>query len=92
MEVIVKSTLGNKPKEVTNRFHIDSLSSVEALYKMVVTDKTCSLKREDGQEVQVVSNGCIHVEVFNQKQLLVDWANMKVDEFPLGGQFAKSSI
>lgn len=92
MEVVVRSVLGNKPKEVTNRFHIDSISSVEALNKMVVTDKTCSLIRQDGKEVQIVYNGTIQTEVFNQKQLLVDWANMLTDEFPLGGQFAKSSI
>jgi hypothetical protein len=92
MKVLVKSILGNKHKEVTNWHYIENLSSVEALNKMVVCDKTCSLIRKDGKEVQIVYNGTIQTEVFNQKQLLVDWANMLTDEFPLGGQFAKSSI
>lgn len=92
MEVIVKSVLGNKPKEVSNVFYVENVGSVEALYKMIVTDKTAILMREDGQEVQIVANGIIYTEAFNQKQLLVDWCNHVVDEFPIGGQFAKSAI
>ena len=92
MKVVIKSVLGNKPKEVRNEFYVENLSSIEALYKMVVTDKTCSLTRADGKEVPIVANGCIYTEVFNQKQLLVDWCNLKVDTFPEAGEYAKSSI
>jgi len=92
MKVTISSTLGSIPKEVKNEFYVENLSSIDALLKMVVTDKVASLKRQDGKEIFIVNNGCIYTEVYNQKQLLVDWCNLKVDEFPEAGEYAKSSI
>lgn len=92
MFITVTSTLGNKPKTVKNGMHIDAMSSIDALLKMVVTDKEAIIQRKDGRELQIVYHGCIYTEVFNQKELLLDWINLKVDTFPEGGIYAQSSI
>lgn len=92
MRVTVTSVLGNKPKEIKNVFEISSISDVEKLIRACVTDRTAVVKRQDGKEVSIVNNGTVYTEVYNQKQLLADWCTQLVDEFPVGGQFAKSSI
>lgn len=92
MKVRLISILGNKSKEVRNTFDISSIEDVEALIKACIIDKRANITREDGAEVSIVENGCVHIEVFNQKQLLVDWCNQKTNEFPLGGIYVTSSI
>jgi len=92
MKVKVTSLLGNKPKTVVNTFPMVSLQDVDKLLRAVVTDRTATVTRADGQETTIVHIGCIRTEVFNQKQLLLDWAQGLVDEFPQGGAYATSSI
>ncbi len=92
MQVTVTSILGNRPKQVVNTFEVSSVADVEKLIKACITDRTAVIKRQDGMELFVVDNGCVFTEVYNQKALLVDWCNLEVDEFPLGGAYAKSSI
>jgi hypothetical protein len=92
MKVTLTSILGNKPKEVRNVFEVASVDDADKLIKACITDKHASIKRSDGKEIPIVANGCVYIEVFNQKNLLVDWCNQRVDEFPNGGMYAKSSI
>ena len=92
MKVTVTSLLGNLPKEVKNTFEVVNTSDVDKLVRACVTDRVAVVKRQDGKEVSIVNNGTVYTEVYNQKQLLADWCSQLVDEFPIGGAFAKSSI
>lgn len=92
MKVKVKSLLGNQPKWVTNYMSVDSISDLDKLVRSVVIDRSATIIREDGKETEIVSVGTVHTEVYNQKQLLVDWCNLKVDEFPIGGEYQKASV
>lgn len=92
MKVTVTSLLGNQPKEVKNTFEVYTAQDVDTLVKACITDRTATIKRQDGKETQIVYNGTVHTEVYNQKQLLVDWCSQRIDEFPLGGVYATASI
>lgn len=92
MKVTVTSVPGNKPKEIKNVFEVSSTGDVDKLVRACITDRSAVVKRQDGKEIAIVNNGTVYTEVYNQKQLLADWCELKVDEFPIGGVFAKSSI
>jgi hypothetical protein len=92
MKVIVKSLLGNAPKWIVNTMEVSSTSDLDKLIKAVITDRSVILTRVDGLETEIVSVGAVRLEVYNQKQLLVDWCNQLVDEFPSGGGYAKATI
>lgn len=92
MKVKVISLLGNKPKYVTNLHNVETEADVNSLLRMVITDRSATITREDGKETDIVYNGTVRDEVYNQKKLLVDWCNMQVDEFPEGGMYARASI
>ena len=92
MKVTVTSVLGNQPKEVKNVFEVATSVDVEKLVRACITDRTAVVKRQDGKEVAIVNNGSVYTEVYNQKQLLADWCTQLVDEFPIGGAYATSSI
>jgi len=92
MNVRVTSRMCTSPKTVKNLFSINNIDDVDKLCKAVVSDSSAIITRSDGKEVSVVCGGFIHTEVFNQKQLLADWCNLVVDEFPSGGEYTKASI
>jgi hypothetical protein len=92
MKIKATSLLGNMPKYVDNKFEVSSLKDLDVLFKAVVTNRNCVLTRPDGKELTIVHRGSLYTEVYNQKQLLLDWCNEKVDEFPNGGMYAKASI
>lgn len=92
MKVKVKSLLCNQPRWVTNYMPVDSIGDLDKLIRSVVIDRSAIIIREDGKETEVVSVGTVQTEVYNQKQLLVDWCNLRVDEFPIGGEYQKASV
>jgi hypothetical protein len=92
MRVQIKSLLGNQSKIVNNIHEVDTISDIDSLLKYVVTTRTTTIIRADGKETTIVYIGAIRTEVYNQKQLLVDWCNLRVDEFPKTGAYANASI
>jgi hypothetical protein len=92
MRVQITSLLGNQSKIVNNIHEVDTISDIDSLLKYVVTTRTTTIIRADGKETTIVYIGAIRTEVYNQKQLLVDWCNLRVDEFPKTGAYANASI
>lgn len=92
MKVRVNSLLGNTPKWVSNTMEVSNISDLDKLIKAVITDRSVILTRSDGLETEIVNVGAVRLEVYNQKELLVDWCNLRIDEFPLGGEYAKATI
>jgi hypothetical protein len=92
MRVKIKSLLGNQSKIVNNPHEVDTISDIDRLLKYAVTNRTTTIIRADGKETTIVYIGAIRTEVYNQKQLLVDWCNLRVDEFPKTGAYANASI
>ena len=92
MKVKIKSLLCNQPKWVTNYMPVNTIGDLDRLIRSVVVDRSATIVRDDGKETEIVYNGTVRTEVYNQKQLLVDWCNMQVDEFPSGGEYSRSSI
>ena len=91
MNIKVVSRLGNNSREVTNRFEINNTDDVDRLLKAVVSDRTTIAHRSDGKSVSIVDNGCIRIEVYNEKQALVDFLNNTREEW-LGHDYTKASI
>lgn len=92
MKVKITSLLGAKQKFVMNVASISCISDLNAIIRSVVTDRSATLTRSDGKETMIVHCGTIRDEVYNQKQLLVDWCNLLVDEFPEGGLYRGASV
>ena len=92
MRVQITSLLGNQSKIVNNIHEVDTISDIDSLLKYVVTTRTTTIIRADGKETTIIYIGAIRTEVYNQKQLLVDWCNLRVDEFPKTGAYANASI
>lgn len=92
MKVKIKSLLCNQPKWVTNYMPVTTIGDLDRLIRSVVVDRSATIIRDDGKETEIVYNGTVRTEVYNQKQLLVNWCNMQVDEFPSGGEYSRSSI
>jgi hypothetical protein len=92
MKVKIESLLCNKPKWVSNYLDVNSIGDLDKVIRMVVTDRSAILTREDGKSTEIVNTGCVRTEIWNQKQLLVDWLNLRVDDFPEAGKYIKSSI
>ena len=86
------SRLGHTNKLVVNKVKVESLEDIEQLYKMVVIDRKAYLERKDGQQAQLVDNGCILVECYNYRQELIDWAQGHSGIFPPSGSYIKASI
>ena len=92
MKVKIISLLGAKQKFVTNVTKVSSISDLNAVIRSVVTDRMATLVREDGKQTDIVHCGTVRDEVYNQKQLLVDWCNLVADEFPDGGLYRGASV
>ena len=92
MKIKITSLLGSKQKTVTNIVDLSSLKDLDAVIRAVVTDRTATLTRVDGKQTDIVYCGTVRDEVYNQKQLLVDWCNLLVDEFPDGGLYRGASV
>jgi hypothetical protein len=92
MKVKIKSLLCNQPKWVTNIMDVNTHLDLSNLFRSVVVDREAIIEREDGKQTTIVLNGYMQTEAYNQRDLLIDWINMRTDEFPLGGEYAKSSI
>jgi len=92
MKVRIESLLCNQPRWVKNSLDVNTLADLDKLIKMVVVDRTATITRADGKSTDIVHVGSVRDEVWNNKQLLVDWINLEVDEFPPGGSYKGASI
>lgn len=92
MKVTITSLLGDKQKFVKNTMDITNRYELDMMIRSVVTDRSATLSRSDGLTTEVVYCGTVRDEVYNNKDLLVQWINMEVDEFPPGGEYKKASV
>jgi hypothetical protein len=92
MKVKIRSLLNSKSERVNNYLDINNLDDINKLCRWVVVDREAVIIRADGEETLIVSHGTIRNEVYNQKELLIDWCNLRVDEFPESGEYRRSSI
>lgn len=92
MKVTITSLLCNKPKYVKNVLEISTMTDLDKLIRAVVTDRSATITRADGKETEIVNVGTVRTEVYNNKELLIQWCNLQVDEFPPGGEYLKATV
>jgi len=71
---------------------VNSMTDLDKLIRAVVVDRSATIKRQDGKETEIVYCGTVRDEVYNNKELLIQWCCQEVDEFPKGGIYKKASV